>query len=212
MDENRITRLAVQKKDPKRINVYINNEFAFGLYRDTAAWLSVGQILSDEKISALLAADHENSAMQRAIEFISYKSRTSEEVRSKLQVSGFDEDLIEKTIFKLSENGVLNDEEYAVQWVEDRLRLKPRSKRMLVYELRKKGISDELIQSAVEDVDDYHSAYVIAESRLYRYVQLPKFEFRNKLGSYLAGKGYSFEVISETTQKLWDKINNSSDG
>ena len=207
MNGNKITRLAVQKKNPKRINVYLDGNFAFGLYRDTAAWLEVGQVLSDEKINELLAADKNNEVMIKALDFISYKARTSQETRIKLRKAGYDDDLIESTLARLSENGLLNDEEYAAQWVEERLRLKPRSWRMLTYELRKKGISSEMIQSAVENVDDYQSALEIAEKRLYRYDSLSKIEFRNKLGNYLAGKGYSFDVISETTRKLWEQIN-----
>ena len=61
-----------------------------------------------------------------------------------------------------------------------------------------------------EDVDDYQSAYEIAGNRLYRYEGLSKFEFRNKLGNYLAGKGYSYDVISETTQRLWEELNISA--
>ena len=207
MNGNKITRLAVQKKNPKRINVYLDGNFAFGLYRDTAAWLEVGQVLSDEKINELLAADKNNEVMIKALDFISYKARTSQETRIKLRKAGYDDDLIESTLARLSENGLLNDEEYAAQWVEERLRLKPRSRRMLTYELRKKGISSEMIQSAVENVDDYQSALEIDEKRLYRYDSLSKIEFRNKLGNYLAGKGYSFDVISETTRKLWEQIN-----
>lgn len=211
MDENRITRLAVQKKNPKRVNVYLDGNFAFGLYRDTAAWLEIGQVLTDEKINELLAADQQNEVTQRAIEFISYKPRTSQETRKKLQHAGYDENLIENTISQLSENGLLNDESYASQWVDERLRLKPRSRRMLTYELRQKGISNDLIQSAVEDIDDFSSACEIAEKRLDRYRDLPKFEFRKKLGNYLAGKGYSYDVISETTQKMWEQMNSSAD-
>ena len=207
MNGNKITRLAVQKKNPKRINVYLDGNFAFGLYRDTAAWLEVGQVLSDEKINELLAADKNNEVMIKALDFISYKARTSQETRIKLRNAGYDDDLIESTLARLSENGLLNDKEYAAQWVEERLRLKPRSRRMLTYELRQKGISSGMIQSAVENVDDYQSALEIAEKRLYRYDSLSKIEFRNKLGNYLAGKGYSFDVISETTRKLWKQIN-----
>ena len=211
MCENRITRLAVQKKNPKRVNVYLDGNFAFGLYRDTAAWLEIGQVLSDEKISELLVKDQEREVYQKAVEFISYKPRTSQETRRKLQKAGYDESLIENTLAQLTQYGLLNDESYAGQWVDERKRLKPRSKRMLAYELRKKGISDDLIQSAVEDVDDFQSAREIAESRLYRYEGLSKFEFRNKLGNYLAGKGFSYDVISETTQALWEQMNSSAD-
>ena len=84
------------------------------------------------------------------------------------------------------------------------------AKRFLIFELRKKGISTDLIQSAVEDVDDFQSAYDLAESRLFRYERLPQMEFRRKLGNYLAEKGYSFDVISAITQDLWKKINTST--
>ena len=210
MDENKITRLAVQKKNPNRVNVYLDGNFAFGLYRDTAAWLDTGQILSDEKIKELLEKDQQAEVYQKAIDFISYKPRTEQETRNKLQRAGYEEILIENVISALTENGLLNDKLYAEQWVEDRMRLKPRSKRSLIYELRQKGISDHLIQSAVEDVDDFQSGYEIAGNRLSRYDGLSKFEFRNKLGNYLAGKGYSFDVISEITQSLWEKISSST--
>ena len=154
--------------------------------------------------------DQQAEVYQKALDYISFKPRTTQETRKKLQQAGYETSLIDKTIEKLSNNGLLNDENYAEQWVEERLRLKPRSKRVLIYELQKKGIPENLIQSAAEDVDDYQSAYEIAGNRLYRYEGLSKFEFRNKLGNYLAGKGYSYDVISETTQRLWEELNISA--
>ncbi len=210
MEENKITRLAVQKKNPKRVNVYLDGNFAFGLYRDTAAWLETGQTLSDEKIKELLEKDQQAEVYQKALDFIAYRPRTAQETRRKLQQAGYEAFLIDNTIAALSDNGLLNDEYYAQQWVEERMRLKPRSKRVLIYELRQKGIPDDVIQSAVEEVDDFRSAYEAAEGRLSRYEGLSKFEFRNKLGSFLAGKGYSYEVIAEVTQELWKEISASA--
>ena len=210
MDENKITRLSVQEKNRNRVNVYLDGNFAFGLYRDTAAWLETGQILTDEKIKKLLEKDQQAEVYQKAIDYISYKPRTTQEIQRKLQQAGYEEFLIEDAIKKLSDNGLLNDKNYAEQWVEERLQIKPRSKRALIYELRKKGISNKLIQSAVEDVDDFQSGYEIAGKRLSRYEGLSKFEFRKKLGNYLAGKGYTFDVISEITQRLWEEINASA--
>ena len=210
MEENKITRLAVQKKNPKRVNVYLDGNFAFGLYRETAAWLEKGQILSNNKIKELLEKDQQAEVYQKALDYLSFKPRTTQEIRQRLQQAGYETFLIDKTIAEMTNNGLLNDENYAEQWVEERLRLKPRSKRVLIYELQKKGISQNLIQSAVEDVDDHQSAYEIAGNRLYRYEGLSKFDFRNKLGTFLAGKGFSYDVISEVTQRLWDEINISA--
>ena len=210
MEENTITRLAVQKKNPNRVNIYLNGNFAFGLYRDTAAWLETGQVISDEKIKELLEKDQQAEVYQKALDFISFKPRTTQETRHKLKQAGYETFLVDSAIDALVNNGLLNDEYYAEQWVEERLRLKPRSKRVLIYELLKKGISENLIQSAVENVDDFQSAYDIASGRLFRYEGLSKFEFRNKLGNYLAGKGYSYDVISEVSQRLWEEISSSA--
>ena len=210
MAENTITRLAVQRKNLKRVNVYLDGNFAFGLYRDTAAWLEVGQTLPDEKIKKLLDEDQKADVYVKAADFISYRPRTVFETRKKLEDEGFDESLISETISALIENGLLNDKDFAEQWVEERKILKPSSKRVLQYELHKKGIPDHLIQSATEAVDDFQAACEIAEKRLYRYEGLPKFEFRKKLGHYRAGKGFSYDVISDVTREQWENIKASS--
>ena len=209
MADNIITRLAVQRKNPKRVNVYLDGSFAFGLYRDTAAWLEVGQRLPDEKIKKLLDEDQKADVYVKAADFISYRPRTVFETRKKLEDEGFDETLISETISRLIENGLLNDKAFAEGWVEERKALKPSSKRSLQYELHRKGIPDHLIQSATEAVDDFQAAYEIAEKRLYRFEDLPKFEFRKKLGNYLAGKGFSYDVIADVTRKLWEDISAS---
>ena len=211
MEKNKITRLAVQKKDPRRVNVYLDGSFAFGLFRDTAAWLEIGQILPDEKIKKLLEADHKNEVYLKAVDFISYKPRTVEETYRKLSDAGYDEDVIRSTLSELCENGLLDDKTYVQTWVSERMAYRPKSRRALQYELRKKGIPDHLIQSAVEDVDDLKAALETAESRLYRFEELPKFEFRNKLGAYLAGKGFSYDVISEAARILWERTHSSSE-
>ena len=53
----KITALEVQKKNPNRVNVHLDGEFAFGLARITAVWLKVGDVLSDEKITQLQNED-----------------------------------------------------------------------------------------------------------------------------------------------------------
>ncbi len=210
-DGNVITRIAVQKKNPRRVNIYLDGEFAFGLYKETAVWLEVGQVLSDEKIKKLLDEDLKTEVYTKALGYISYKQRTVRETSKRLQKDGYDEKLIEEAISRLSDSGLLNDQSFAEQWVEERQSLKPRSRRALRQELQRKGIPENLIQSAVEDVDDFQTACEIAAGRVWRYEGLSEFDFRKKLGTYLAGKGFQFDVIDEVTRKLWKRIQSSAD-
>mgnify|MGYP000952684904 FL=1 len=68
-----ITALTAQKKNPQRINVFLDGEFAFGLQRIVAAWLIVGQTLSEEKINQLRSDDQSEIAYQKAINLLSYQ-------------------------------------------------------------------------------------------------------------------------------------------
>src|SRR3990172_4788022 len=78
---SKITAIEPQQKDPQRVNVYLDGEFAFGLARITAGWLTVGQELGEEKVASLLAEDANKTAYQKALHFLSYRPRSSSEVR-----------------------------------------------------------------------------------------------------------------------------------
>ncbi|HOG79782.1 MAG TPA: hypothetical protein PK454_08510, partial [Anaerolineaceae bacterium] len=66
--DQKITALKVQKRNPNRVNVYLDGDFAFGLARVVAAWLQIGQILTPEKITSLQAQDTHEVAYQKALQ------------------------------------------------------------------------------------------------------------------------------------------------
>ncbi len=68
----KITALTHQKRNHRRVNVFLDGEFAFGLANIVAAWLKVGIDLSEEKITELLAADEREVLYQRALHLLSY--------------------------------------------------------------------------------------------------------------------------------------------
>ena len=154
----KITGIEAQKRTPNRVNIYLDGDFAFGLARIVAAWLRVGQELSEEKIEQLQAAEARERAFQQAMLFLSYRARSESEIRTNLRKHEYPESAIEETIARLRQNGFANDDQFARAWVENRITFRPRSRRMLAMELRQKGLDDETVQSAVETVDDEASA------------------------------------------------------
>lgn len=207
-----ITAIEPQKKNPQRVNIHLDGEFAFGLARIVAAWLKVGQEISAEKIAALQAEDEREAVYQRALHFLSYRPRSSAEIRKNLEKHAVPAALIAETIERLERNGLVNDETFARLWVENRNQFRPRSRSHLSMELRQKGIDDEVIRTVLEaDVDEEALALEAARKYARRVEGLERTEFRNKLGGFLARRGFSYGIIAPIVAQLWEESQSESD-
>jgi regulatory protein len=201
----KITALVVQKRNPNRVNVHLDGEFAFGLARIVAAWLRVGQELSEEKIEQLQAEDARERAFQQAMLFLSYRARSESEIRQNLRKHEIPDPVIEQTLERLRQDGLANDNQFAQAWVENRSTFRPRSRRMMAMELRQKGLNAEAVSSAVANVDDEALAYEAAQKRVARYKGLEWNEFRKKLSDFLARRGFSYSVIAPVVTRMWNE-------
>ena len=197
-----ITAIQAQKKNKQRANIFLDGEFAFGLALIEAAKLSKGQYLSDEEIAALRLADEQACAYESALNFLSYRPRSSAEVTHRLQEKGFCESTIEHTVHRLSRAGLIDDEEFARYWISNREQFKPRSTRALRYELAQKGIAGHMIDDLVQDIDESESAYRAVSSRLAQWQQLDPGMFRRKLTGYLQRRGFGYAIVSQ----VWERI------
>jgi len=201
----KITALEAQKRNPNRVNVYLDGEFAFGVARIVAAWLKVGDTLDDAKIEKMQAEDAQERAIQQALLFLSYRARSESEIRKNLRKHEIPEGVIEETIARLRQDGLANDDQFARAWVENRAVFRPRSRRMMAMELRQKGLDEEIASAALEEVDDEALAYEAAQKKSTRFKKLDWQEFRKKLSEFLARRGFSYAVIAPVVTKVWNE-------
>lgn len=206
--EKKVTALKRQKRNSQRINVYLDGEFAFGLSRFAAAWLQIGQELSSEKIQELQNVDAQEVAYQRALNFISYRVRSETEVRQNLQKHGVPEDVITEVLARLQSNGLVNDLQFAQNWIENRSAFRPRGRRALAVELRQKGIANATIEAALRDLDDDNLAYQAALKQSRKYAGLEWASFRQKMGAFLARRGFGYEVAKPVIEQIWAELQN----
>ena len=202
----KITALKLQKRNKNRVNVYLDGEFAFGLSKIVAAWLRTGQELSDEKIAELQSQDNVEIALQRALNFLSYRPRSEDEVRRNLIKHGYDEPIIEEILSRLRRGRLVDDENFAELWVENRSEFRPRGGRMLRQELRQKGISDQVIAEALEELDEDELALKAARKKARRYRELEWMDFRKKMSGFLARRGFNYGIISTVVPKVWEEV------
>jgi regulatory protein len=207
----KVTGLKVQKRNKDRVNVYLDGEFAFGLSRIVAAWLQTGQELSDEKIAELQAQDSVEIALQRALNYLSYRPRSEKEVRQNLKKHKHNQVVIDEIIERLVRGKLVDDENFAGLWVENRSEFRPRGSRLLRSELRQKGISDQIIEDTLTDLDETSLALKAARKKARRYRELERDEFKKKMYGFLARRGFHYGVISEVVPIVWEELSSNSD-
>ncbi|WP_047152561.1 RecX family transcriptional regulator [Aneurinibacillus tyrosinisolvens] len=202
-----ITRLERQKKNKGRINVYIDEEFSFALHEDVLIKyrLTKGRQLDAEEMADILQAEEKNRAEQYGLRYLGYRPRTAEEVRQYLLQKGFPEHVCSDVTAEFIEKKYLDDGAYARQWIEERLRLKPRGRNLLRQELRNRGINNQTIEHAmngIEQEDEWQACLHIAQKK-YAAVRFSSYqEMRNKVGPFLQRRGFTLELIARVLEEI----------
>lgn len=202
-----ITAITAQKRNTQRLNISLDGEYAFSLDRLTAAWLKVGRKLSPEEIASLQEKDEQEVAFNRALRYLSYRARSEAEMRKYLSDKGFSDHVSQTVIDRLKDERLINDPRFAQDWIDNRVSFRPRSQTQLRFELRNKGLSEDLIEDALQeaDLDDIELACVAGKKLVGRYARLGWLDFRQKLGAALARRGFSYETVHSVTRQLWDE-------
>ena len=206
-----ITRLQIQQNNKERVNIFLNEEYAFALELMLAAGLRKGQSLTDVEIATLQAEDEKKRAYAAALSFLGQRVRSQLEVEQRLKQREFSPTAIEETVARLQKEGYLDDATFGQQWVANRQRFRPRSERALRYELRRKGMEapliDEVLQEAALDEDD--AAWTALQPKLARWQTLERTQFIQKAGGFLARRGFGHAVARRAMERAWTQRGNA---
>lgn len=200
----RITALD-RKGHRQTLDLYIDDELAFEITLETCATFGLreGTEISPDELDAVREADAKHVAMKSAIRLLSYRSRSEREIRDRLSKKGVASDALDATIGRLREVGLLNDAEFAQSFAERRDRTSPRGRRLIVAELRSKGVDSQHADEAAATLDDADAAYRAGQRRARSMGGLSANDFRRRLGNFLTRRGFDFQTASQTVSKLW---------
>jgi regulatory protein len=143
--------------------------------------------------------------LDAAYRYLSYRPRSEAEIRQWLHRHGFAKEMAEKAIAKLREQNLSDDFAFAQFWKDNRLSFRPKSKRLIKKELRDKKVAAEIVEHVTKDIDDEEIAYKLGSSRMHALAHLDYPDFYRRLSSYLAYRGFNYEVIKLTAALLWQE-------
>lgn len=198
-----ITALTAQVRNPERVNVYIDGTFALGLAVSVATTLRVGQVITQAELEQLDRRDEVHRARERVLRLLARRPYSAAEITRYLRRQKIDDDIIQNVINDLIEAKLIDDDAFAVYWVEQRETFRPRSRLALRQELSQKGIGREIVGEALENIDEADAARRVARKQAGRWRGLPEAEWRAKLTRYLMRQGFPYDVVSDVVTETW---------
>jgi len=157
--------------------------------------------------------DNFDNLYDKTLRFLSFRPRSEKEIREYLTKKKSNDLTTKKIVEKLKEHKFLNDMEFAKWWIEQRTRVKPRADRVIKFELTQKGIEKEIIDSLLTGSfeSDLKKAEGLAEIRMKRLIRIEdRKKVYEKLGRFLASKGFNYDIIKEVIDRTFAKEYNKS--
>ena len=200
-----ISKIEPQKRKG-RYNVYIDNEFAFGIDEEVLIKyeLNKGLHVTPEFQKTIEKEDSYYKIYQKTLNYLSYSLRSEKEIRDYLaenEVYHFSDRIIED----LKELKLLDDLNYAASYVRTQMNMNQKGPQNITQDLYQRGISDEDIAIALEEYsydEQLENAITLAEKRWRKTKNNSQFESIQKVKKYLVNKGYSFEVADEALDAI----------
>jgi len=203
--QGEVTALKADRKGRPRVHVFLDGAWALSVSAAVAAGLHVGQRLAPEEVQELQQQESLQAATHQALRLISRRPRSERELRQGWERRGVAPEVQQAALEHLRQSRQVDDTAFAATWVENREAFRPRSARALRSELRRKGVAEEAIASAVEAVDESEAAYRAAQRFAHRAEGLVEEDFIRRVSGQLARRGFDWETIRAAVRRVWDE-------
>ena len=195
-----ITDLKQGIKNPNRVNVFVNEKFAFSL--DVAQVvdykLKIGLVVSNEQLAEYKKASEFGKLYQRALEWALMRPRSEREIYDylykKVYEKKLDKNYINLIIERLKEKKYVDDRIFVKYYVENRLVKKGISRKRLEMELAKKGVAREIIDEMINGRNDEEEIDKLIARKRDKYDD-------DKLISYLRRQGFSYQLAQSRVRE-----------
>ncbi len=192
------------QKNQKRVNIYLDGKFGFGVDLDNFVKLNLkaGQELTEKEVEEIIKQAEFQKSLDKVLRFATTRPRSEKEIKDYFKRKDFNELIHQSLLERLKHFHLIDDKKFARWWVEQRQTFSPRAKRIMNYELRMKGVKKEIIEEVLgkTEVDEEKIARELLEKKAYKWKGLKSRFARQKMSEFLARKGFSWEIIEKVVR------------
>jgi regulatory protein len=154
--------------------------------------------------------DDADAAREKCLRLLSLRARSASELRQRLKSAGYTETVVESVLADLAGSGLVDDAEFARSWVASRQAAGGVGKRKLRWELRRKGVAQDVIEQAVgaalTDETEAEQALALASRRL---GGSPDERNLARVRRLLLGRGFGFDTVESVIRRLISDMEHS---
>lgn len=144
--------------------------------------------------------------LEYALRVLSKKRYTSVEIRNKLEAycakKRIEQNEITAVFERLFELKYLDDMRFSEDFINDRIKFKPRGKFLIARELRRRGIDKKMVRDAIENsnIDEFSVALEALKKRERQWTEIDPQKKKEKAFRFLASRGFNIETIYKTIE------------
>ena len=168
--------------------------------------IHVGDTLDDARLEEITAKAESISALQKAYTYLSYNALSRKTLRDKLCRAGFSENAVEIALDRLEELELIDDDKYGRRILHVMRKNKHWGRRKIVFEMKKRGLSDALISDLINDgYDETENARLFFQNK-YADRDLKDASERRRVIAGMSRYGFDYDSIRAVIAQFEDEL------
>lgn len=196
-----VTSINIQARNSKRASVFVDNAFLFGITLELLTTFSITKGGTLDKKTALEILDLESKYKLREylLRLLSLRDHSKVELKQKVIQKGISPKFLDEILEEFEALNYLNEERFVKAFIRDKTTLSGWGSIKIKLALKKKGISDTLIHTYLDDqntdaLKEQMQTLVLKKAARFKR-ESDEIKRKKKIYEYLARKGYPSDVI-----------------
>lgn len=194
-----------------RVEIFFDNDQNLSLAYEVFLknQLKLNQEVSSELLPLLIAEDQKYQVKQSALNFLSRRHHSKNEIRVKLRQKKFDPELINQTLNDLEQNNYIDDKIFAQIFTDEKVKAKNWGKNKVKSELIKKGLPSKIISAVIEEKfsaeSEIDAGLELARKKLKKLISrnLDHKKIQVSIYSFLVSRGYDYDLCKQIFVQLF---------
>lgn len=201
-----ILQVKLDEKNHKLYHLTFSNESTLSVHEDIMIKfaLTKGKCLELAVIDDISNENQNYLAYLRAIKYLALKNRTTQQIATYLKQYEFETEHIDHALYRLIQEGYINDEQYAIDFVKFSSKAKSKGKNWVKQYLQQIGVSRQDIEVALQHYDDEQDLTTAIELATKKWPQLKGDDRvkKQKCSQFLLRKGFTGDIVRKALKSV----------